>query len=162
MINKAILVGNLGVDPEVRRLESGTTVANFRIATNENYMDNNGEWQTITEWHNIVCWRGLAERVERNLKKGNQVYVEGKITTRKWQDKDGNDRYNTDIVANIVRKLGRKEGGANPNFPSAADEPMNLAGQTMQQPTMQQPTNQNPSPVKDFSNDTSKEDDLPF
>jgi len=123
MINKVTLIGNLGRDPEVRQLESGTSVANFSVATNENYRDKNGEWQTITEWHNIVAWRGLAERAERDLKKGGMVYIEGKISTRKWQDKDGNDRYSTDIVANLLRSLEKRESsGTNSNFPTAADE----------------------------------------
>jgi len=123
MINKVTLIGNLGKDPEIRQLESGISVAKFSVATNENYKDKNGEWQTITEWHNIVAWRGLAERAERDLKKGGMVYIEGKISTRKWQDKEGNDRYTTDIVANLLRSLERRESsGASSNFPTAADE----------------------------------------
>jgi len=74
MVNKVLLIGNLGRDPEIRRLESGAAVAKFSVATNENYRDKNGEWQTITEWHNVVAWRGLAERAERDLKKGSMVY----------------------------------------------------------------------------------------
>ena len=108
MINKVILVGNLGNDPEVRHLET-TVVARLSVATNENYKDKSGEWQKITEWHNVVAWRALAENVERNYKKGMQVYVEGKLTTRKWQDKDGNDRYTTEVVANTLRILGSRE-----------------------------------------------------
>ena len=124
MINKVTLIGNLGKDPEVRRLESGSVVAKFSVATNENYKDKSGEWQTITEWHNVVAWRALAERAERDLKKGGMVYVEGKLTTRKWQDKEGNDRYNTDIVALQIRSLERKpsSGEAVNNFPKAEDE----------------------------------------
>lgn len=108
MINKVILVGNLGSDPEVRHLET-SVVARLSVATNENYKDRNGDWQKITEWHNVVAWRGLAENVEKNYKKGMQVYVEGKLTTRKWQDKDGNDRYTTEVVANTMRILGTRE-----------------------------------------------------
>lgn len=125
MVNKVTLIGNLGKDPEIRNLESGAKVANFSVATNENYKDKNGEWQTITEWHNVVAWRSQADSAERNLKKGGMVYIEGKITTRKWQDKDGNDRYNTDIVAQYLRSLERKpssdSAGYN-NMPSADDE----------------------------------------
>jgi single-strand DNA-binding protein len=126
MINKVTLVGNLGKDPEVRHLENGSVVAKFAVATNENYRDKNNEWQTITEWHDVVAWRQLAERAERDLKKGGMVYVEGKLTHRKWQDKDGNDRYNTEIVANVVRSLERKESSNNlssgNSFPSASDQ----------------------------------------
>lgn len=109
-INKVILVGNLGKDPEVRYLEGGTAVANFPIATSENYTDrNSGEKKTITEWHNVVLWRGLAEIAEKYLKKGTQVYIEGKLRTRKWQDKEGNDRYTTEIVGDNMQMLGRRD-----------------------------------------------------
>ena len=109
MINKVILIGNLGRDPEVRYLEGNVAVATFSVATNESYKDKKGDWQTVTEWHNIVCWRQLAERAEKQLKKGNQVYVEGKLTHRKYQDKDGNDRYVTEVVANTIRILEKRE-----------------------------------------------------
>lgn len=125
MINKVILVGNLGADPEVRTLENGTKVAKLSVATNENYQDKSGEWKKITEWHNVVAWRGLAERAENYLKKGGMVYVEGKLTTRKWQDQNGNDRYSTDVVARIMRSLERREstgGGSQSNFPGVTDE----------------------------------------
>ncbi|MDX1409573.1 MAG: single-stranded DNA-binding protein, partial [Saprospiraceae bacterium] len=94
------LIGNLGRDPEVRHLEGGSVVAKFPVATNESYRDKSGEWQKITEWHDVVAWRALAERAEKQLQKGSLVYVEGKITHRKWQDRDGNDRWSTEIVAN--------------------------------------------------------------
>jgi single-strand DNA-binding protein len=126
MINKVILLGNLGKDPEIRHLEGGTSVAKFPIATNENYRDKSGEWQKKTEWHDVVCWRHLAERAEKILKKGNLVYVEGKITHRKWQDKEGNDRYTTEVVANVLRSLEKREpvsSGYSDNFPSAESEP---------------------------------------
>lgn len=112
MYNKIILIGNLGRDPEIRRLESGAVVANFSLATNENYRDKAGNWQTITEWHNVVAWRNLAERAERDLKTGSMVFVEGKLTTRKWQDKDGNDRYTTEVIAAVIRPLDKKDGAA--------------------------------------------------
>ena len=89
MINKVTLVGNLGKDPEIKHLEGGASVAKFSLATNENYRDKNGEWQTQTEWHDIVAWRQLAEKAARDLHKGSLVYIEGKITHRKWQDKEG-------------------------------------------------------------------------
>jgi len=109
-INKVILVGNLGKDPEVRYLEGGTAVANFPIATSESFKDKNtGERKTTTEWHNIVVWRGLAEISEKYLKKGMQVYIEGKLRTRQWQDKDGGTRYTTEIVADNLQMLGKKD-----------------------------------------------------
>jgi single-strand DNA-binding protein len=112
-INKVILLGNLGKDPEIRYLEGGTAVANFTLATSENYKDKtSGERKTITEWHNVVLWRGLAEITEKYLKKGNQVYIEGKLRTRQWQDKDGNTRYTTEIVAENMQMIGRKDDSA--------------------------------------------------
>lgn len=107
-INKVILIGNLGKDPEVRYLENGTAVCNFPIATSETYTDRKtGEKQSQTEWHNIVLWRGLAEIAERYLKKGMKVYIEGKLRTRSWQDQDGNNRYTTEIVGDNMTMLGR-------------------------------------------------------
>lgn len=126
MINKVVLIGNLGRDPEVRRLENGAAVAQFSVATNENYKDKSGEWQTQTEWHTVVAWRNLAESVERNLSKGKLVYVEGKLTHRKYMDKDNIERYATNVVANVVRLLERREGTSNSNnaaFPTAQDAP---------------------------------------
>lgn len=113
MINKVILIGNLGQDPSFRAFEGGSSVTQISIATNERYLDkNSNEWITKTEWHDVVMWRHLAERAEKTLKKGMQVYVEGKLTHRKWQDKEGNDRYKTEVVANTFRILGRKEDAA--------------------------------------------------
>ncbi len=102
MYNKVSLIGHLGKDPEVRRLESGAAVAKFSLATSESYKDKAGEWQSVTEWHDVVLWRSLAERAERDLKKGSLVFVEGKLTTRKWQDKEGNNRYSTEVVAQLT------------------------------------------------------------
>lgn len=111
-VNKAILLGNLGKDPEIRTLENGVKVCSFPLATSESYKDRNtGETISRTEWHNIVMWRGLAEVAERFLKKGNQIFVEGKIQTRNYQDKDGNQRYITEVVANEMTMLGGRSGG---------------------------------------------------
>ena len=107
-VNKVILVGNLGKDPEVKYLDSGVAVANFSLATTESYKNKEGERVNQTEWHNIVLWRGLAEVAEKWLKKGASVYIEGKIKTRKWEDKDGNTRYNTEILADNMTMLGSK------------------------------------------------------
>lgn len=115
MINKVILIGNLGQDPEVRHLDSGVAVARFSIATNENYKDRDGNWQTKTEWHNVVAWRNLAEMVERNYKKGNQVFVEGKLTHRKYTGNDGVERNTTEIVANVLRLLEKRDAQTGPS-----------------------------------------------
>lgn len=112
-VNKVILIGNLGKDPEVRHLESGVAVANFSLATSETYKDRTtGERKTQTEWHNIVLWRGLAEVAEKYLRKGNQIYVEGKLRTRSWEDQDGNTRYTTEVVADSMTMLGSKNENA--------------------------------------------------
>ena len=125
MINKVILIGNLGRDPEIRHLESGASVGKFSVATNESYKDKNDEWQTITEWHEVVVWRALATRAEQSLKKGMQVFVEGKLRTRKWQDQEGKDRYTTEVVANTFRVLERRDktesSGFGSNFPEAEE-----------------------------------------
>lgn len=122
MINKVTLIGNLGADPEVRHLEGGVAVARFSLATNENYQDKDGNWQTQTEWHNVVAWRGLAERVERSLKKGMLVFVEGKISYRKYTTQDGQERYVTDIVANNIRILEKREGSMETPPPPPPDQ----------------------------------------
>jgi single-strand DNA-binding protein len=107
-INKVILIGNLGKDPEVRHLENGACVANFSIATSENYKDRKtGEKVSQTEWHNIVIWRALAEIAEKYLKKGDKVYIEGKLKTRSWQDQEGKNRYTTEIIADNLTMLGK-------------------------------------------------------
>ncbi|MEO6883534.1 MAG: single-stranded DNA-binding protein [Bacteroidia bacterium] len=108
-VNKVILVGNLGKDPEVRYLEGGTAVAKFSLATSESYKDKTGKKVDQTEWHNIVLWRGLAEIAEKYLKKGMQVYIEGKIRSRSWEDKEGVKKYTTEIVGESLNILGKKE-----------------------------------------------------
>ena len=107
-VNKVILVGNLGKDPEVKYLDNGVAVANFSLATTENYKNKEGERVSQTEWHNVVLWRGLAEVAEKYLKKGASVYVEGKIKTRKWEDKEGVTRYSTEILGENITMLGGK------------------------------------------------------
>jgi single-strand DNA-binding protein len=111
-INKVILVGNLGADPETRAMPSGTTVANLRIATSESWRDKqSGEQQERTEWHRVALFGRLGEIAAEYLKKGSQVYIEGSLRTRKWQDKQGNERYSTEIVANDMQMLGGGRGG---------------------------------------------------
>ena len=110
-VNKVILVGNLGADPETRYTASGDAVCNIRLATTESWRDkNSGEKREITEWHRVVFYRKLAEIAGQYLKKGSQVYLEGRIKTRKWQDKDGQDRYTTEIVADEMKMLGSRQG----------------------------------------------------
>lgn len=119
-INKVILIGRLGRDAEVRHLENGAAVAKVSLATTEKYKDKADEWQEQTEWHDIVLWRYLAERAEQQMKKGKLVYVEGKLTHRKWVDKEGNNRYNTEVVAQNFRMLEKRESTG--YFPSTDDE----------------------------------------
>ncbi len=152
-INKVILVGNLGKDPEVRYLEGGTAVANFPIATSETFKDRtSGERKTNTEWHNIVVWRGLAEIAEKYLKKGSQIYLEGKLRTRQWQDKDGNNRYTTEVVADNLQMLGRKEDSPSGNTPQVNPSTPTAAPVKTENPAL--------TPEIDKSND--QVDDLPF
>ncbi len=141
--NKVILIGNVGKDPEVRHLETGIAVASFTLATTERYKNRNGELQDQTEWHNIVCWRNLAELSEKYIKKGAQIFVEGKIRTRSWADQTGAKRYTTEIVADNIRLLDRK--GATAGVPM--DTPMQTSAPS--QPVFT-------APVEDAS------DDLPF
>ena len=107
-VNKVMLIGNLGKDPEVRYLDNGVAVANFSLATTENYKNKEGERVSQTEWHNVVLWRGLAEVAEKYLKKGASVYIEGKIKTRKWEDKEGITRYSTEVLGDNMTMLGGK------------------------------------------------------
>ncbi len=125
-INKVILVGNLGNDPDVRYTANGAAVSNISVATSESWKDKEtGEQQERTEWHRVVFFGRLAEIVAEYLKKGSQVYVEGRLQTRKWQDKDGNDRYTTEIVANEMQMLGSRAGGGSydQSSPPPAKEP---------------------------------------
>ena len=108
-VNKVILIGNLGKDPDVRYLDNGVAVANLSLATSENYKNKDGEKVTQTEWHDIVLWRGLAEVAEKYLKKGSSVYIEGKLRTNKWVDKDENTRYKTEVLADKLTMLGRSK-----------------------------------------------------
>ncbi len=115
-VNKVTLIGHLGRDPEVRYAPSGQAIANVTIATSESWKDKNtGEKQERTEWHRVVFFSRLAEIVGEYLKKGSQVYIEGRLQTRKWQDKEGKDRYTTEIVANEMQMLGSRSGGGTPS-----------------------------------------------
>ncbi|MGH8521720.1 MAG: single-stranded DNA-binding protein [Gammaproteobacteria bacterium] len=123
-INKVILIGNLGAEPEVRFMPSGQAVANVRLATNETWRDREtGESQERTEWHRVVFFGKLADIVKEYLHKGSQVFVEGRIQTKKWQDKDGHDRYTTEIIANEMQMLGARGGGTVPFEQEPPQEP---------------------------------------
>jgi single-strand DNA-binding protein len=137
--NKVLLIGNVGRDPEVRHLEGGSAVANFTLATSERFKDKNGATQDITEWHNIVCWRNLAELSEKYIRKGSQIFVEGKIRTRNWTDQQGVKHYSTEVVADEAYFVDAK--GENGGF---GDAP---AFQTPQAPKFEE---------------VSGDDDLPF
>lgn len=129
-VNKVILIGNLGKDPEVRHLEGGVAVARFPLATSESFKDKNGQKQEKTEWHNIVLWRGLAEVAEKYLRKGQSVFIEGKIRTSQYQDKEGNQRYSTEIVADSMTMLGGRDGGSSEggNFQGSAASTASAGG----------------------------------
>ena len=109
-VNKVILIGNLGRDPEVRHTQDGKSITNFSIATSESWMDKQGNKQEKTEWHKVSVFGKLAEIAEQYLDKGSQLYIEGKLQTRKWQDKDGNDKYTTEILGNEMNMLGGRQG----------------------------------------------------
>lgn len=152
-VNKVILIGRLGKDPETRYMPNGEAVTNVAIATSENWKDKSGEKQEKTEWHNLVFYRRLAEIAGEYLKKGSQVYVEGKLQTRKWQTKEGQDRYTTEIIVNEMTMLGGKSSGGN-NFevverPSASDEFSSA------------PASKKPAPAAK-NNFDNFDDDIPF
>lgn len=113
MVNKVILIGNVGADPDVRYLEGGVAVANLRLATTERYRNKNGENVDQTEWHNIVLWRGLAEIVEKYVRKGMRLYIEGRLRTRTWDDQSGNKRYTTEVWADNMQMLSFRQEGDN-------------------------------------------------
>jgi len=141
MVNKVILIGNVGKDPDVRYLEGNVPVAHFPLATSETYRNRDGEKVTQTEWHNIVVWRGLAKVVEDYVKKGQALYIEGKIRSRSYEDKTGNKRYITEIVADNLQMLGRR--GDSESTAPAADSSA-------------------PESPETPDNNVSGEDDLPF
>lgn len=149
-VNKVILIGNLGKDPEVRHLDNGATVANFSIATTESYKDKNGQKVDQTEWHNIVLWRGLAEVAEKYLKKGDSVFIEGKLRTRSWE-KDGVTRYTTEVVGDQMTMLGNKRGGSDDNNQDYTSN--NNSGMGRSQQT---------ASVSNTPDTDSEMDDLPF
>jgi len=144
-INKVILVGHVGQDPEVRYIENNTPVCNLRLATSDVYKNKNGDRVTTTEWHSVVLWRGLAEIAEKYVRKGSQLYIEGKIRTRTYDDKDKNKRYITEIVADVMQLLGKRTEDGTPHAPQ---QPSHVSGDV---------TTDGPQPEHHES-----EDDLPF
>lgn len=154
-VNKVILVGNLGKDPELRYTPSGAAVATFSLATSERFKDKSGEMQEKTEWHNIVAWRQLAEICGKYLHKGKQVYIEGRIQTRSYDDKDGNKRYITEIVADQMQMLGRV-GEDNGGHARTSSEPR-------QSRSASPATGQRTPAYEDFADPPfNPDDDIPF
>lgn len=133
MINKVTLIGNTGQDPDIRTLENGTQVARFSVATNESYKDKDGNWQTQTEWHNVIAWRELSERASKSLKKGVLIYIEGKIQYRKFTDKDGIERTVTDIVCSTFRLLEKQGGTTQEQYKPQSTEPQSTEPQENKQ-----------------------------
>lgn len=155
MINKVILIGNVGADPEVRALEGGVKVARLRIATTERiYNRQTQETKEHTEWHNVTLWRNLADVADRFIRKGSQVYIEGSLRTRDWTDKDGNKRYATEIVANDLKMLGRRGDAPASGADNSYGGSYGGAAQSLQS---------SPSPSGDIAASAPQEvDDLPF
>ena len=151
-VNKAILIGNLGSDPEVKYIPSGKAVANVSLATNESWKDRNGERQERTEWHRLVFWSPLAEIVGQYLKKGSKVYVEGRLQTRSWDDQSGQKRYTTEIVVNDMQMLdGRGDAMEGGGGPSASPSPEDYGAPSAPPADSAPPANSGP-----------QDDDLPF
>ncbi|MGQ8367254.1 single-stranded DNA-binding protein [Glaciecola sp. 1036] len=167
-VNKVILVGNLGNDPEVRYMPNGGAVANLSIATSESWKDQQGQQQERTEWHRVTMYRRLAEIAGEYLKKGSQIYLEGKLQTRKWQDQQGNDRYTTEIIADQMQMLGGGARGDNQGGyqPSGGQQQPQQGGyqqqpnQGYQQPPQQQRPAQQPPKMSEPNFDY--DDDIPF
>ena len=154
-VNKVILVGNLGADPEVRYMSNGEAVANVRLATTESWKDkNSGEKREVTEWHRVVFYRKLAEIVGQYLKKGSSVYIEGRIRTRKWQDKEGQERYTTEVEATEMQMLGGRQSAASSSGGEAE------YGGSM--PSSSSGGGSRPAPAKKAPSFDTMDDDIPF
>ena len=169
-LNKVMLIGNVGRDPEVRYLDGNSgnaKVATFTLATTERYRDRNGETRENTEWHNIVAWRGNADVAERFIRKGTQLFIEGRIRTRSWDDQNGNKRYTTEIIVDNLQLLGKKSdnpGGQQGGYQAPAQQPQ-YGQQAYSQPAQPaytpQPAVQQPAAPQNVVNDMP-DDDLPF
>ena len=174
-LNKVLLIGNVGKDPEIRNLESGASVATITLATSERYKDRNGETKELTEWHTIVAWRQLADLAKNYIRKGSQIYVEGRIRSRSWDDQSGVKHYVTEILADSIQLLGRRQdnnsipqGGAYTPPAQPVQQPQYQAPAPAPTPNVQMHVGVTPTPVQttpivspaDLNDDGS--DDLPF
>jgi single-strand DNA-binding protein len=158
MINRVTLVGHMGKDPEVRHFENGGSVARITVATNESYRDKDGNWQTLTEWHNVIAWRANADRAEKELKKGSMVFVEGKLKTRSYKDANGVDKTITEVEATTLRSLEKRERSDYPSTAPLPDSSPSQSGQSYSAPSSSQ--HSDPFGGDSMANDPS--DDLPF
>ena len=156
-VNKVILIGNLGKDPEMRYLPSGEAIANFSVATSENWTDKtSGDKKEQTEWHRVVFFGRTAEVVGQYVKKGSKIYVEGRLQTRKWQDKEGQERYTTEVRGDVMRMLDRRGEGAG----SMDQEPPAMESQSQPQPRRSAPAKA--APARATSGFDDMDDDIPF
>ena len=168
-VNKVILIGNLGSDPEVRYMPNGGAVCNFNVATSESWKDKQtGEQRTQTEWHRITIYRRLAEIAGEYLKKGSKIYLEGRLQTRKWQGQDGQDRYTTEVIANEMQMLDSRSGGT-ANFDDNTSNSFEQPTQSAPNPVNPNPDNPNPAmpapstePAQNNSGFDDFDDDVPF
>lgn len=154
-LNKVMLIGRVGKDPEINYIKEDVPVARFSVATNESYKKDN-EWVDVTEWHNVIAWRFTAKHCENNVKKGSLVYIEGKLQTRQWEGQDGNKRYTTEVVANVVRLLEKKQDGGVP-LPTEDDMAFSQNIPESNSNTSNQESFLNENPSSD-----NESDDLPF
>lgn len=159
-LNKVLLIGNVGKDPEIRHLQGGAAVATITLATSERYKDRNGETREITEWHTVIAWRQLADLAENYIRKGSQIYVEGRIRSRSWDDQNGQKRYVTEIQADAIQLLGRRgdNAGATPQQ-NPHPQPQSYGGYSAPAQPQQQQTTPIVNPA-DLTDDGT--DDLPF
>jgi len=161
-LNKVMIIGNLGKDPEIRNTPAGAKVANFSVATNESYTDRNGQKVDRTEWHRIVMWRGLAEIAEKYLRKGSTAYFEGKLSTRSWEDNNGQKRYSTEIVVDNMQILGSRNAGG----PESGGGGYNSEGRFESQSSSAPARNNFDDPYSNHSSHSNQsnqdDDELPF
>jgi single-strand DNA-binding protein len=165
-VNKVIIVGNLGQDPEVRYMPNGNAVANITVATSETWKDQQGQQQDRTEWHRIVIFGKLAEIAGEYLRKGAQVYMEGRLQTRKWKDQQGVDRFTTEVIADTMQMLGSRQssnGQANNDYQAQAHQGQHRAPQ-QQRPAQNQPAQHQPQPQQNYTPDLDDgwDSDIPF
>ena len=152
-LNKVLLIGNVGKEPDIRHLEGGSSVATITLATNERFKDRSGEVRENTEWHNIVAWRNSADVAEKFIHKGTQLYVEGRLRTRSWTDQSGTKKFTTEIIVDNLQLLGRREDGQAGGYQAPAPQP---------QQTYQAPAQQAAAPAVSIDLDEGSSDDLPF